>query len=62
MGFSVRVNLKEKDEAVVAPQSIARNLMTYRNRVIVTHTGNYGNIAEVIMRGLKESQRLTPET
>jgi hypothetical protein len=74
IGFSVRVNLKEKDEAIVefTPQAyvresvfeyvnlrrergasanaIARNLMTYRNRVIVAPTGNYGSIAEVIMR------------
>jgi len=74
IGFSVRVNLKEKNEAVVefTPQAyvresvfdyvnlrrergasanaIARNLMTYRNRVIVAPTGNYGSIAEVIMR------------
>jgi hypothetical protein len=73
IGFSARVNLKEK-EAVVefTPQAyvresvfdyvnlrrergasanaIARNLMTYRNRVIVAPTGNYGCIAEVIMR------------
>jgi hypothetical protein len=74
IGFSARVNLKEKDEAVVefTPQAyvresvfdyvnlrrergasanaIARNLITYRNRVIVAPTGNYGSIAEVIMR------------
>ena len=69
IGFSARVNLKEKDEAVVefTPQAyvresvfdyvnlrrergasanaIARNLMTYRNRVIVAPTGNYGSIS-----------------
>jgi hypothetical protein len=74
IGLSARVNLKEKDEAVVefTPQAyvresvfdyvnlrrergasanaITRNLMTYRNRVIVAPTGNYGSIAEVIMR------------
>ena len=74
IGFSVRVNLKEKNEAAIefTPQAyvresvidyvrlrrergasanaIARNLMTYRNRVIVAPTGNYGSIAEVIMR------------
>jgi len=74
IGFSVRVNLKEKNEAAIefTPQAyvresvldyvrlrrergasanaIARNLMTYRNRVIVAPTGNYGSITEVIMR------------
>ena len=82
IGFSARVNLKEKDEAVVdftrqayvresvfdyvnlrrergaSANAIARNLMTYRNRVIVAPTGNYGSIAEVIMRKA-ETQRIS---
>src|SRR2546427_3674340 len=74
IGFSIRVNLKEKNEAAIeftphayvresvldyvrlrrergaSANAIARNLMTYRNRVIVAPTGNYGSITEVIMR------------
>jgi hypothetical protein len=74
IGISARVNLKEKEEAVVefTPQAyvresvfdyvnlrrergasanaIVRNLMTYRNRVIVAPSGNYGSISRVIMR------------
>jgi hypothetical protein len=30
--------------------AIERNLTTYRNRVIVAPTGNYGSIVEVVMR------------
>jgi hypothetical protein len=30
--------------------AIAKNLTTYRNRVIVAPTGNYGSISDVIMR------------
>src|SRR5437899_9075802 len=74
IGFSLRVNLNEKNEAVLefTPQAyvresvldyvslrrergasanaIFRNLMTYRNNVIVAPTGNYGSITEVITR------------
>jgi hypothetical protein len=42
------VNLRRERGA--SANAIARNLMTYRNRVIVAPTGNYGSIAEVIMR------------
>jgi hypothetical protein len=42
------VNLRRERGA--SANAIARNLMTYRNRVIVAPTGNYGSIAEIIMR------------
>ena len=42
------VNLRRERGA--SANAIARNLMTYRNKVIVAPTGNYGSIAEVIMR------------
>jgi hypothetical protein len=75
IGFSARVNLKEKENQVLlefTPQAyvrenvldyvnlrrdrgassdaITRNLLTYRNRVIVAPSGNYGSISEVITR------------
>jgi hypothetical protein len=37
-------------EKGASANAIFRNLMTYRNRVIEAPTGNYGSIAEVIMR------------
>lgn len=42
------VNLRR--ERGVSADAITRNLMTYRNRIILAPTGNYGSIAEVIMR------------
>ena len=42
------VNLRRERGA--SANAIARNLTTYRNRVIVAPTGNYGSISEVIMR------------
>jgi hypothetical protein len=42
------VNLRRERGA--SANAIIRNLMTYRNRVIVAPSGNYGCISEVIMR------------
>jgi hypothetical protein len=42
------VNLRRERGA--SASAIARNLMTYRNRVIVAPSGNYGSISEVVMR------------
>jgi hypothetical protein len=42
------VNLRR--ERGSSANAIARNLTTYRNRVIVAPTGNYGSITEVVMR------------
>ncbi len=42
------VNLRRERGA--SADAITRNLMTYRNRVIVAPTGNYGSINDVIMR------------
>jgi hypothetical protein len=42
------VNLRRERGA--SADAITRNLMTYRNRVIVAPSGNYGSIAEVLMR------------
>ena len=42
------VNLRRERGA--SANAIARNLTTYRNRVIVAPSGNYGSIIEVIMR------------
>jgi len=42
------VNLRRERGA--SANAIARNLTTYRNRVIVAPSGNYGSIMEVIMR------------
>ncbi|MFZ0511421.1 MAG: hypothetical protein WAM14_07440 [Candidatus Nitrosopolaris sp.] len=41
------VHLRERGASATA---ITKNLTTYRNRVIVTPTGNYGSIVEVVMR------------
>jgi hypothetical protein len=37
-------------ESGASANAIVRNLMTYRNRVIVAPSGNYGSIMDVIMR------------
>jgi hypothetical protein len=42
------VNLRRERGAFA--NAISRNLMTYRNRVIVAPSGNYGGITEVLMR------------
>ncbi len=42
------VNLRRERGA--SANAIVRNLTTYRNRVIVAPSGNYGSIAEVVMR------------
>jgi len=42
------VNLRRESGA--SANAITRNLMTYRNRVIVAPSGNYGSITEIIMR------------
>ena len=42
------INLRRDSGA--SANAITRNLLTYRNRVVVAPTGNYGSIAEVIMR------------
>ena len=42
------VNLRRERGA--SSNAISRNLTTYRNRVIVAPSGNYGSITEVIMR------------
>ena len=42
------VNLRRERGA--SADAITRNLMTYRNRVIVAPSGNYGSICEVIVR------------
>jgi hypothetical protein len=42
------VNLRRERGA--SSSAIIKNLMTYRNRVIVAPSGNYGCIAEVVMR------------
>jgi hypothetical protein len=42
------VNLRRERGA--SSNAISRNLMTYRNRVVVAPTGNYGSISEIIMR------------
>lgn len=41
------VNLRRERGA--SATAIARNLTTYRNRVIVAPTGNYGSITEIVM-------------
>ena len=80
LGFSVRVNIKEDNAALVeaTPQayvresvldyvrlrrgrgasadSIIRNLLTYRNKVIVAPSGNYGCIVEVVSRKAADQQ------
>jgi hypothetical protein len=80
LGFSVRVNIKEDNAALVeaTPQayvresvldyvrlrrgrgasadSIIRNLLTYRNKVIVAPSGNYGCIVEVVSRKAGDQQ------
>ena len=50
MRESVLDYVKLRRERGASANAIARNLTTYRNRVIVAPTGNYGSIAEVIMR------------
>jgi hypothetical protein len=47
---SVLDYVRLRRERGASANAIFRNLMTYRNRVIVAPTGNYGSIAEVIMR------------
>jgi hypothetical protein len=47
---SVLDYVRLRRERGASANAIARNLMTYRNRVIVAPTGNYGSVAEVIMR------------
>jgi hypothetical protein len=42
------VNLRREGGA--SANAIAKNLMTFRNRVIVAPSGNYGSISEVVMR------------
>jgi hypothetical protein len=42
------VNLRRERGA--SANAIVRNLMTYRNRVIVAPSGNYGSITDVVMR------------
>ncbi|MDQ6667553.1 MAG: hypothetical protein M3Y53_04905 [Thermoproteota archaeon] len=42
------VNLRRERGA--SANAISRNLMTYRNTVIVAPSGNYGSISEVVMR------------
>ena len=42
------VNLRRERGA--SANAIARNLITYRNRVIMAPSGNYGSISEVVMR------------
>jgi len=42
------VNLRRERGA--SADAITWNLMTYRNRVIVAPTGNYGSINDVVMR------------
>jgi hypothetical protein len=42
------VNLRRERGA--SANAISRNLTTYRNRVIVAPSGNYGSISEVVMR------------
>ena len=42
------VNLRRERGA--SANAIAKNLMTFRNRVIVAPSGNYGSISEVVMR------------
>jgi hypothetical protein len=52
------VNLRRERGA--SSTAIVRNLMTYRNRVIVAPFGSYGSITEVIMR--KASSQMVSET
>jgi hypothetical protein len=47
---SVLDYVKLRRERGASANAIIRNLMTYRNRVIVAPSGNYGCISEVIMR------------
>ncbi|PWU78677.1 MAG: hypothetical protein DLM72_21370 [Candidatus Nitrosopolaris wilkensis] len=42
------VNLRRERGA--SANAIVRNLTTYRNRVIVAPSGNYGSITQVVMR------------
>jgi len=42
------VNLRRERGA--SSSAISKNLMTYRNRVVVAPSGNYGSISEIIMR------------
>jgi hypothetical protein len=44
------LEMKLRREGGASAAAITRNLMTYRNRVIVAPSGNYGCISEVIMR------------
>ena len=47
---SVLDYVKLRRERGASANAIARNLTTYRNRVIVAPSGNYGSISEVVMR------------
>jgi hypothetical protein len=42
------VNLRRERGA--SSSAISKNLITYRNRVLVAPSGNYGSISEIIMR------------
>jgi hypothetical protein len=52
------VNLRRERGA--SSSAISKNLMTYRNRVVVAPSGNYGSISEIIMR--KASNQKVSET
>jgi hypothetical protein len=47
---SVLDYVKLRREAGATANAVIRNLMTYRNRVIVAPSGNYGSISDVITR------------
>jgi hypothetical protein len=47
---SVLDYVKLRREAGASANAVIRNLMTYRNRVIVAPSGNYGSISDVITR------------
>jgi hypothetical protein len=47
---SVLDYVKLRREAGASANAVIRNLMTYRNRVIVAPSGNYGCITEVVTR------------
>ncbi|MFZ0511470.1 MAG: hypothetical protein WAM14_07685 [Candidatus Nitrosopolaris sp.] len=47
---SVLDHVHLRRERGASASAITRNLTTYRNRVIVAPTGNYGSIVEVVMR------------
>jgi len=56
--------VKLRRERGATANAVVRNLSTYRNKVIVAPSGNYGCIVEVVAKkaATKRFQKLTIET